>query len=155
VAGAACRDQDRTMTDRNPDPVSATPRILVVDSDERVRESLAGLLGIGSRCRVVGSAGHATAALAFIRSHTPDVVVVDPRMPELSDGRAFIATLRDVSPETRIVVMGTDHERSVGDAADAFIRKTFRPRELIEAICAAAAAPPTVTGPALAAAQEA
>ena len=42
-----------------PDPaIRADPlRVLVVDADERVRESLTGLLAIGGRVLVVGGAG--------------------------------------------------------------------------------------------------
>jgi DNA-binding NarL/FixJ family response regulator len=128
------------MTEPQPATPPAGPRVLVVDRDERVRESLAGLLGIGHRCIVVGSAGHPDTAIALIDRDAPDVVVIDPRLPDLTEGRAFIARVRESTPGVRIVVMGTDHERSLGDGVDAFIRKTFRPGELIEAICAAAAA---------------
>ena len=63
-------------------------RVLVVDADDRVRESLAGLLAIGDRVLVVGSAGQAATALALVREHRPDVVVVDPRLPEVDGGLA-------------------------------------------------------------------
>jgi DNA-binding NarL/FixJ family response regulator len=125
------------MTQATPISRDPQPRVLVVDPDERIRESLAGLLGIGDRCIVVGSAGHPTLALAMIAADLPDVVVLDPRLPDLNDGRAFIARLREIAPEVRIVVMGADLEQSL-DGVDAVIRKTYRPRELIEAICRAA-----------------
>jgi CheY-like chemotaxis protein len=125
------------MSDAAPDRPSSLPRVLVVDPDERIRESLAGLLGIGDRCLVIGSAGHAAAALAFVEAESPDVVVLDPRLPDLDQGRAFIARLREIAPPVRIVVMGADLDNAL-DGVDAVIRKTYRPRELIEAICAAA-----------------
>lgn len=125
------------MTQATPNPPSPQPRVLVVDPDERIRESLAGLLGIGRRCVVVGSAGHPSSALALIASDLPDVVVLEPRLPDLDDGRAFITRLREIAPGIRIVVMGVDLGQSL-DGVDAVIRKTYRPRELIEAICRAA-----------------
>ena len=124
-------------------------RILVVDADERTRESLAGLLWIGSRCVVVGTAGHPVHALDLLATSTPDVVVIDPRLPEIDGGRAFIKHVRERSPGTRILVMGWSDEVEQDcllNGADAFIRKTFRPRELVDAVCAAAAAGPTVNG---------
>jgi DNA-binding NarL/FixJ family response regulator len=130
------------MTDPAPAQMPSVPRILVVDPDERIRESLAGLIGIGQRCAVVGSAGQPDEALAFVRSHAPDVVVLDPRLPDLNDGRALIGSLRATAPGVRVVVMGSDFEGSLGADVDAVIRKTFRPRELIEAICRAAVAAP-------------
>ncbi len=115
-------------------------RVLVVDADDRVRESLAGLLGIGRRCIVVGTAGHPTEALAVLADAAPDVVVIDPRLPEVDGGRAFIARVRELAPETRILVLGWSdnlEQDLIGHGAHAFLRKTFRPRELVDAVLAA------------------
>jgi DNA-binding NarL/FixJ family response regulator len=120
-------------------------KVLVVDADERVRESLAGLLGIGSRCVVVGSAGHTGQALALMTQFRPDVIVVDPRLPEVDGGRAFIARAREVAPTVRVLVMSWSdafEDDAICAAADAFIRKTFRPRELVDAVLSAARRPP-------------
>jgi DNA-binding NarL/FixJ family response regulator len=114
-------------------------RVLVVDADERVRESLAGLLAIGRRCIVVGTASHPESALELIAAEPPDVIVLDPRLPEVDAGRAFIARARELSPSVRVLVMSWDslgHD-SIISGADAFVRKTFRPRELIDAVLAA------------------
>jgi len=115
-------------------------KVLVVDADERVRESLAGLIAIGARCIVVGSAGHPGQALALMSESIPDVIVIDPRLPELDGGRAFIARARELAPAVRVVVMGwsdaLEHD-AINGGADAYIRKTFRPRELLEAVLAA------------------
>jgi DNA-binding NarL/FixJ family response regulator len=120
-------------------------KVVVVDADERVRESLAGLLGIGRRCVVVGSAGRPDSALELIAADPPDVIVVDPRLPEVDAGQAFIARARELAPSVRVLVMSwsdvLEHDAIVG-GADAFIRKTFRPRELVDAVCAAGR-PPT------------
>jgi DNA-binding NarL/FixJ family response regulator len=115
-------------------------RVLVVDADERVRESLVGLLAIGRRCIVVGSASHPESALSLISAEPPDVVVVDPRLPEVDAGRAFIARARELAPSVRVLVMSWSdslgHD-SIVSGADGFVRKTFRPRELIDAVLAA------------------
>jgi DNA-binding NarL/FixJ family response regulator len=111
-------------------------RVLLVDTDDRVRESLAGLIRIGHRCLVVGTAGTVEDALTLARDSAPDVVVVDPRMPDPERGRAFIAQIRDASPTSRILVLvwpdGTDETWG----ADAYARKTFRSHELIDAVIA-------------------
>ena len=116
-------------------------RVLVVDPDERVRQSLSGLLEIGHQVVVVGSAGQPGAALALADTVRPDVVIVDPRLPEVDRGYAFIGRLREAHPALRILVMssaeGLEHLARPG-GADGFIRKTFRPAELVAAVLAAA-----------------
>ena len=124
------------MTDTH----AASPlRVLVVDPDERVRDSLAGLLCIGERCVVVGTAADADHALAMITPGGPDVVVVDARMAEVDGFASFIGRLRASGAGLRIVLMGgSGAEISAESAgADAFIRKTFRARELVDAVIAA------------------
>ena len=122
------------------DPRSDGPlRILVVDADDRVRESLTGLLAIGDRVLVVGSSGQAESALALAREHRPDVVVVDPRLPEVDGGVRFINELHASCPDVRILAMSwTDalERPAIDGGAHGFVRKTFRPADLIAAIVA-------------------
>jgi DNA-binding NarL/FixJ family response regulator len=130
-----------------PAPDPATPhadplRVLVVDADDRVRESLTGLLAIGGRVAVVGGAGQPGDALDLALATHPDVVIVDPRLPDVDAGTAFIGRLREVVPETRILAMSWSDRLENGGidcGADGFVRKTFRPAELIAAIVAAGA----------------
>ncbi len=68
-----------------------------MDSDDLVRESLTGLLGIGRRVKVVGAAGETEQALRLVGAMQPDVVVVDPRLPELPSGLDFIRAGQAVS----------------------------------------------------------
>jgi DNA-binding NarL/FixJ family response regulator len=128
---------------QEPDPGPVALRVLVVDADDRVRESLTGLLGIGQRVVVVGSAGQPGPALDLVASEAPDVVMVDPRLPEIDGGVAFIGRLRALAPDVRVLVMGWADGLESGpiQQADGFVRKTFRPSELIAAILAAAAPP--------------
>jgi DNA-binding NarL/FixJ family response regulator len=122
-----------------PDPATHADRlrVLVVDADERVRESLAGLLAIGGRLDVVGRAGQPGVALDLARETRPDVVIVDPRLPDVDAGTAFIDELRAAVPATRILAMSWSAQSEDGGVdcgADGFVRKTFRPAELIAAI---------------------
>ena len=126
----------------HPDPGHTPPlRVVVVDTDDRVRESLAGLLCIGDRLKVVGTAGQAGPALDVIIATHPDIVVIDPRLPEMDGGLSFIARLRALAPDVRVLVMsGTDPAEGADmlRVADGFVRKTFRPTDLVAAVCAAA-----------------
>ena len=121
------------MTDLAAAP--APLRVLLVDPDECVRESLAGLLGIGQRCMVIGSAGTADGAVNLAAETAPDVVVVDPRLPGI-DGAALIARFRAVAPGSRVLVLNWSETADLTSGADSYVRKTFRPHELIDAVIA-------------------
>jgi DNA-binding NarL/FixJ family response regulator len=116
---------------------SADPlRVLVVDPDDRVRESLAGLLCIGHRCVVIGAAGTAAEAVVLAGQSAPDVIVVDPRLPG-QDGSTLISELRAATPNSRVLVLTWSDSADQVTGADAYVRKTFRPHELIDAVVAA------------------
>ena len=56
-------------------------RVLVVDDQEMVRDGLAAILDASPDFDVVGTAGDGQGALTLAREHSPDVVVLDVRMP--------------------------------------------------------------------------
>ena len=121
------------MTDLAAAP--APLRVLLVDPDDRVRESLAGLLRIGQKCLVIGTAGTADGAVLLAAETAPDVVVVDPRLPGI-EGADLIARLRAVAPDTRVLVLNWSDTADLTSGADAYARKTCRPHELIDAVVA-------------------
>jgi two-component system nitrate/nitrite response regulator NarL len=122
-------------------PQPAPVRVLVVDPDDRIRETLAGLLCIDGQCAVVGTAAGADDAIAVAVAMRPDVVLLDPRIPAMDGGRAIISCLREAVPGVRVLVLNWSEAAGGGQPAgdaDAYIRKTFRPHELIDAVVAAA-----------------
>ena len=72
-----------------PDLPSA-PRVVIVDADRRVLQSLSDLLGVSGEVDVVGRATDVRAALEEIEREHPDVVLVDPRLPDVDAGMALI-----------------------------------------------------------------
>jgi DNA-binding NarL/FixJ family response regulator len=121
------------------EPAPPPLRVVIVDPDDRIRESLVGILGIGDRVVVVGDAGDLTAAVDVVASTRPDVVLLDPRLPGADTDRRVIGHLRRSSPGVRVLVMnGSDQPRNARqDGADGVVRKTFRPEGLVVAILAA------------------
>ncbi len=123
-------------------PVSSAPlRVVLIDADVRVRDSLAGLIGIGEEVLVVGSAGDALEGVEIAARMRADVVVVDPKLPDVAAGIGIIDLLRARVPGVRILVMswsdnleGTCREHG----ADAFVAKSAGPNELVEAVLAVA-----------------
>jgi CheY-like chemotaxis protein len=100
-AGPAAAQSQPESAVSQPRPV----RLLLVDADRRVRAGLASLLELSPAVEVVATAGDVRAALAACERAAPDVVVVDPRLPELQDGIAFVSALREGWPAVRIVAL--------------------------------------------------
>jgi DNA-binding NarL/FixJ family response regulator len=119
--------------------------VVVVDSDDLVRETVAALLGIGDRVEVVGIAGQTGPAIDLVRTARPDVVIVDPRLPDLDDGLAFIRDVHAVAPSVRVLIVCSPEllaRDELAVAPDRCLRKTFRPDDLTAAIVAASQATP-------------
>ena len=120
-------------------------RVVVVDGDDLVRETVAALLGIGDRVKVVGISGQIGPAIDLVRTTRPDVVIVDPRLPDLADGLAFIRDIHAVAPTVRVLIVCSPEllaRDELAVAPDRCLRKTFRPDDLTAAIVAASQAMP-------------
>lgn len=125
---------------------AVSPRIVIIDPDARVRESLTGILCIGGRCLVEGGAGDLPAAVALVASRRPQVAIIDARLTEGPDGESFVAAVRSAMPDICIVAMGRSErvdDQVLGIGVDGYVRKTFRSHELIPAILAACCKPST------------
>ncbi|MCV6976667.1 response regulator [Mycobacterium bourgelatii] len=81
-------------------------RVVVADDDVLLREGLSSLLQRNG-FDVVGQAGDGTELLELVRRLTPDLVIVDIRMPPSHDTEGLDAarTIRAESPATAILVL--------------------------------------------------
>jgi DNA-binding NarL/FixJ family response regulator len=112
------------------------PRVVIVDSDRRVQQSLADLLGLTGKVAVVGRAGDVRAALEEVERVHPDVVLVDPRLPDIEAGAALIAGMSRAWPSLRIVLTGfadTEGHASLGEEA-CYVSKGGSPEDFVSAI---------------------
>jgi DNA-binding NarL/FixJ family response regulator len=129
---------------RLPDQPLRPHRVVVVDADHRVRASLACLLALGDRLEVVGQAGHVGEALRVCEVAEPDVVVLDPRLPDVDGGLALITVLRRRRPDIRVLVLAwaVSHENHVlASGADALLPKSLAPQERVERVVELAETP--------------
>ena len=81
-------------------------RAVVADDETLLREGLASLLD-RSGFTVVGQVGNAVELLALVRKTSPDVVVVDIRMPptHTTEGLEAARVIRQELPDTGILVL--------------------------------------------------
>lgn len=88
-----------------PLPDARGPRVVIVDVDRRVQQSLADVLQLAG-ISVLATAGDVRTALEAVERTDPDVIILDPRLPDVDAGRALISSLELGWPDVRIVVMG-------------------------------------------------
>jgi DNA-binding NarL/FixJ family response regulator len=115
-------------------------RVLLVDDQALVRGGLRALLDAQPDITVVGEAGDGAAAAQLAAELSPDVVLMDIRMPGV-DGLAATKTIiaDDQLSEVRIVILTTfDLDEYVFEAlrsgASGFLVKDTEPVDLIRAI---------------------
>lgn len=110
-------------------------KVLVVD-DERI---VAEMVSMTLRCEGadVLTAGDAAVAISAARHHRPDVIIVDPSLPD-ADGVAFLHLLRDQQPGLLSLILSSDDgepDRKVRfTAGDRWLAKPFSLEEVLSAI---------------------
>jgi two-component system, NarL family, response regulator NreC len=120
--------------------------IVVADDHAVVRGALRALLDGQEDLQVLGEVGEIATAKAALVEHTPRVLVLDVNLP---DGLAIdhIAAMRELAPETQIVLVTMERDptlarKALADGALGYLFKDSMPRELIDAVRAAAAGRP-------------
>jgi DNA-binding NarL/FixJ family response regulator len=113
-------------------------RVLVVDDDKLMRAGLRAVFSSDDEIEVVGEAGDGRAAIDSAKRLTPDVILMDVRMPEM-DGITATREVLQAAPETRVVIVTTFEEDdyvfgALAAGASGFLLKRTGPEELIEAI---------------------
>jgi DNA-binding NarL/FixJ family response regulator len=116
--------------------------VLIVDDHPVVRDGLRGILTGDERFEVVGEAANGREAITLAEAGTPDVVLMDLRMPEV-DGVAAIAELARRGVPSRVLVLTTyDTDSDVLPAIEAgatgYLLKDAPREELFRAVEAAA-----------------
>jgi signal transduction histidine kinase len=122
-------------------PTSQRVRVLVVDDNEGFRESLTILLD-SEDLEVVGQASSGHEALEMVRTHSPDVVLMDVRMPTM-DGIETTRRLKALRPSIGVVALtGLEDQRAVRDmlvaGASGYVLKDSDGDEIVNAIRRAA-----------------
>jgi DNA-binding NarL/FixJ family response regulator len=140
-----CRPPDTAAVEHQTPITHPAPRplrLVVVESDRRVRQSLCSFMELGAPIKVVGSAGDAATALELIASERPDVVLLDPRLPDLDAGLAMLATARAAWPDLRVLLMGGADTLDNPQLAEATGRlaRNADPNDFVRAVLAAGGA---------------
>ena len=112
-------------------------RVLVVDDQQLMRDGLASLLSIQEGIEVVGTAANGQAAIEQAVTLSPDIVLMDIRMPVL-DGIAATAQVRRLLPCQVLMLTTFDDEEYVVKAlmagACGYLLKDIPAQDLAQAI---------------------
>jgi len=99
-------------------------RVVVADDDALLREGISSLLEDAGHT-VVGRSGDADDLLLKVRSYTPDIAIIDVRMPpgNADDGLVAAAQIRRAHPDVAVLVLSQHLEPAymlelVGDDAE-------------------------------------
>src|SRR2546421_8957755 len=113
-------------------------RVLVADDHPAMRGALARLVREHQELELVGEAGDGEQAMEMVEALTPDVALLDVRMPRL-DGLRLLRRLRAEGSRVRVLLIsGSDdsemaHE-AIGLGAAGFLSKDAEEAEICEAI---------------------
>lgn len=117
-------------------------RVLLVDDQAVVRRALRVRFHLEPDLRVVGEASSGSEALTLAQTLSPDVVLMDIRMPGM-DGIEATAALRRVVPQSAVVILSIYDDaqirgRAQAAGAAALVEKRGATETLLSAIRQAA-----------------
>ena len=118
-------------------------RVVIVDDHPIVRAGLVGLVESADDLEVVGTGATGLDAVKLASELTPDIVLMDLRMPDL-DGDDATARILSSTPATRVVILTTYESddailRAIGAGASGYLLKAAPEAELLAGIRAVAA----------------
>ncbi|MDQ1911088.1 response regulator transcription factor [Paenibacillus sp. GD4] len=109
-------------------------RIMLVDDQDLIRESLHIVLDMDPELSVEGLAENGQAAVELAQHIRPDVILMDIHMPVM-DGVGATRRIKGLLPETKIIILTTFQEvnyvvEALAAGAEGYLLKAIHPKEL-------------------------
>lgn len=113
-------------------------KILIVDDHpvvrQGIRQILAGLPGVDAVIEAVNAAS----ALEQVKTHAPELMVLDLNLPDRS-GFHVLTEMRQSHPETKVLILSIQPEKHLASSAlkagaHGYVNKDSAPEELLKAV---------------------
>lgn len=113
-------------------------RVAIVDDHTMLREGLRKILSMEDDLEVVADSDDAAAAASMVADNTPDVLLLDLRMPK-TGGLEVIGAIHEASPSTKVLILTAsddrrDHVAALTQGARGIIMKDSAADTLVTAI---------------------
>ncbi len=113
-------------------------KVLIVDDQPLIREGLGSLLNLRKEIEVIGTAGDGAEALEKALSLTPDIVLMDIRMPNVN-GVEGTKLLKENIPQVKVLMLTTfsDSEYifdALEEGASGYLLKDMSTDTIVQAI---------------------
>ncbi len=113
-------------------------KVLIVDDQELIRESLSIVLNMEEQLAVVGLAGDGKEAIQLCEKLAPDVVLMDINMPNI-DGVAATKVIKDKWSQIKVIILTSYKDvdyvvSALANGAEGYLLKSLHPRSLANSI---------------------
>ncbi|MGP3964821.1 response regulator [Nonomuraea sp. 3N208] len=113
-------------------------RVVIADDENLIRAGIRGILASDRDIEVVAEAQDGRQAVERVRSHAPDVILLDIQMPGL-DGLRAAEEIHRLSTRTKVIMLTTFSQddyvaRALSSGAAGFLLKSGDPQELLSAV---------------------
>lgn len=113
-------------------------RVMIVDDQTLIREGIKMMLSICSDIEIVGEAQNGREAIEKLKEVSPDVILMDIRMPVM-DGVEAVKRIKEMYKKIKIIILTTFNEdeyifEGFKNGADGYILKDVRSDEIVNGI---------------------
>lgn len=113
-------------------------RLLLVDDQDLIRESLHIVLDMDPQIQVIGMAENGQVAIELCERDQPNTVLMDIHMPVM-DGVEATRRIKEQWPEIRVIILTTFQEvdyvvQALDAGAEGYLLKAIHPKELASGI---------------------
>lgn len=113
-------------------------KVLIVDDDKMLCESMKIILSLDNEIEAVGTASNGDEAFKFCLKNPIDVILMDIRMP-VCDGVSGTKKIKDAFSNIKIIILTTFNDdeyivKALKNGASGYLLKTVSPDKIIEDI---------------------